>query len=126
MTKLKTLITTATLALLSGAGASFAQAPATAMVDVSGKTMVPGFNVTADDLESMHVYNATGQKIGEIEDVVGSDKTTPTGVAIDFERDANLGREHRVVALDKIKQDGLRLVVDIDAATAAQLPVYDD
>ncbi|PYE25765.1 PRC-barrel domain protein [Rhizobium sp. PP-F2F-G20b] len=126
MTKRNTFIATTTLALLAGAGASFSQAPATALVDVSGKTMVPGFNVTADDLESMNVYNAAGEKIGEIEDVVGSDKTTPTGVAVDFERSANLGREHRVVALDKVKQDGLRLVVDIDAAAAAQLPVYDD
>ncbi|NHT75508.1 PRC-barrel domain protein [Rhizobium sp. PP-F2F-G38] len=126
MTKRNTRIATMTLVLLAGAGASFAQAPATALVDVSGKTMVPGFNVTADDLESMNVYNAAGQKIGEIEDVVGSDKMTPTGVAIDFERSANLGREHRVVALDKVKQNGLRLVVDIDSAAAAQLPVYND
>ncbi|KQS64180.1 hypothetical protein ASG39_13525 [Rhizobium sp. Leaf371] len=126
MTKLNTLITTATLALLAGAGTSFAQAQATALVDISGKTMVPGFNVTADDLESMNVYNAAGEKIGEIEDVVGTDASTPTGVAIDFERSANLGREHRVVDITKVKQDGLRLVVDIDAAAAAQLPVYDD
>ncbi|CZT36667.1 PRC-barrel domain-containing protein [Rhizobium sp. 9140] len=126
MTKRNIFIATATFTLFAGAGVAFAQAPATASVDVSGKTMIPGFNVTADDLESMNVYNAAGEKIGEIEDVVGSDKTTPTGVAIDFERSANLGREDRVITLDKVRQDGLRLVVDIDAAAAAQLPIYDD
>ena len=130
MITLKTLLATSTLVLLAGAGASSVQAQAAAQattwVDVPGKTMVPGFNVTADDLESMNVYNAKGEKIGEIEDVVGTDAATPAGVAIDFERSANLGREHRVVTLDKVKQDGLRLVVDIDAAAAAKLPIYDD
>lgn len=126
MSKQNTLIATATFMLLASSGFSLGQAQSMKLVDVSEKTVVPGFNVAADELEGMSVYNAAGAKIGDIEDVVGRDQSTPTGIAIDFERDANLGNEHRVVALDQVKQDGLRLVVDIDAAAAARLPVYDD
>lgn len=123
MTRFTTLIATSVLAVLSGT-AALAQTPA--MVKVADATMLPGLNITADDLEGMHVYNTAGQRIGEIEDVVGTDSTIATGVAIDFDNKAGLGRENRVVPLSDLKQDGLRLTVDLDAAKAAALPVFDD
>ncbi|MCD7107936.1 PRC-barrel domain-containing protein [Rhizobium sp. DKSPLA3] len=123
MIRLTTLVA-ATALIASTATAALAQTPA--FVKVADATVLPGLNVTADDLEGMHVYNAAGQRIGEIEDVVGSEATVATGVAIDFDKTSGLGREHRVVPLSGLKQDGLRLVVDLDAAKAAALPVFDD
>lgn len=123
MIRFTSLIATSVLTVLSGT-AALAQTPV--MVKVADATMLPGFNVTADDLEGMHIYNTAGQRIGEIEDVVGTDATVATGVAIDFDNKAGLGRENRVVPLSDLKQDGLRLTVDLDAAKAAALPVFDD
>ncbi|PYE23483.1 PRC-barrel domain protein [Rhizobium sp. PP-CC-3A-592] len=123
MTRFTTLIATSALVALTGT-AALAQTPA--LVKVADATLLPGLNVTADDLEGMHVYNTAGQRIGEIEDVVGAESTVATGVAIDFDNNSGLGRENRVVPLSGLKQDGLRLVVDLDAAKAAALPVFDD
>ncbi|TCQ08764.1 PRC-barrel domain protein [Rhizobium sp. PP-F2F-G36] len=123
MTRFTTFIATSALVALTGT-AALAQTPA--LVKVADATLLPGLNVTADDLEGMHVYNTAGQRIGEIEDVVGADSTVATGVAIDFDNNSGLGRENRVVPLSGLKQDGLRLVVDLDAAKAAALPVFDD
>ncbi|MEA3533205.1 hypothetical protein [Rhizobium sp. CC-YZS058] len=122
--RIPSFVTAAGLTALVLAGPVAAQAPA--MVKVADDTMVTGLNITADALEGMAIHDAAGKKIGEVEDVVGTDRTAATGVAIEFDRASGLGRETRVVALRDLKQDGLRLSVDLDAAAAEKLPVFDD
>lgn len=111
------------LAGLLSTTAAFAQ---TAYVEIDDAVMVPTLNVTADALDDMDVYDAAGQKIGDIEEVLGTNAQTPTAVGVDFEDSLVPGGDDRVVPLESLTMDGLRVVIALDAAAIAQLPVYDD
>jgi hypothetical protein len=108
--------------------AAFAQtAPApNALVEIDDAVMIPTLNVSGDALDDMDVYDAAGKKIGDIEEVLGSAAQTPTAVSVDFEDDLVQGDDDRVVPLESLTINGQRVVLALDAAAIAQLPVYDD
>lgn len=110
-------------ALLSTTGAN---AQTAALVEVPDATLIPLINADADALEDLHIYNAAGEKIGEVEEVLGTDASTATAVAVDFDSSAGFGREDRVVPLDNLTLKGVKLTLGLDATAVAALPVYDD
>lgn len=109
---------------LLGATGAFAQTAA--LVEVADATMIPMINANADKLEDLDIHDAAGQKIGEIEEVLGPDAATPSAVAVDFDDKAGFGREDRVVPLQSLTLDGVKLTLSADAATVGSLPVYND
>ena len=122
---LMTFRKTAAIALagILAASGAFAQ---TGLVEIDDSVMVPAFNVRADRLDDMDIHDAAGKKIGDIEEVLGSNASTPTAVSVDFDDDAVAGDQDRVVQLSALKANGLQLVLAADAAAIGQLPVYDD
>lgn len=121
----RTSLVLAAAALVSVAHAAHAQT--STWVEIDDKTMIAPFNVDADRLEDMDVQNAARQKIGEIEDVLGSDRTTPKALVVDFDDKAGYGdRDDIIVPLDRFSLDGLKLVLKDDPATVAAYDVYKD
>ena len=103
--------------------AAFAQ---TALVEIDDAVMIPTLNVSADAIDDMDVYDASGKKIGEIEEVLGTSAQAATAVSVDFDDDAIFGKDDRVVPLESLTMDGQRLGLALDAAAVAQLPAYND
>lgn len=102
---------------------AFAQS---ALVEIDDAVAIPGLNMTADALDDMDLHDAAGTKIGEVEEVIGTDKQTPTAVSVDFDDRAVAGDKDRVVDLSALKADAGKLMLSMDAAAIGQLPVYDD
>ncbi|KQT86245.1 PRC-barrel domain-containing protein [Aurantimonas sp. Leaf443] len=96
------------------------------MVDVNDDAMVPMLNVSADDLEDMDVYDASGKEIGEIDSVMGANETTASVVKIDFDDSVVSDDEDRVVPIENLAMNGKNLVVNLDPAAITALPQADD
>ncbi|GHD09989.1 PRC-barrel domain-containing protein [Tianweitania populi] len=123
MKSMSLVLAAAALASLS----NVASAQTSTWVEVDDKTMVAPFNVDADRLEDMDVHNAAGQKIGEIEDVIGTDRAAATALVVDFDDQAGFGdRDDIIVPIERFSLDGVKLVLKDDAATVAAYEVYKD
>ncbi|KQT57423.1 MULTISPECIES: PRC-barrel domain-containing protein [unclassified Aureimonas] len=107
-------------------GAATAHAQTTALVEVADATMIPMINSNADALEDLAIHNAAGVKIGEIEEVLGTDAATATAVAVDFDDKAGFGNEDRIVPLESLTLNGVKLILSADAAAVGALPIYND
>ncbi|HEV7417352.1 MAG TPA: PRC-barrel domain-containing protein [Tianweitania sediminis] len=103
---------------------AFAQ---TSWVEIDDDVMVAPFNVEADDLDDMDVHNSAGQEIGEVEEVIGTNETTPTALVVEFDGEAGYpDRDDVVVPLDRFSMNGDRLVLNADAAAVEGFQTYDD
>ena len=112
------------LALILAAGPLAAQSK---LVEVTGDATVPSLTLSADLVDNMEVYAADMTKLGEVEEVLGENPSTASAIAVEFEDELLEGQEDtRVVELSQFTKDGDRLILDVDLATLADLPVWDD
>lgn len=105
------------------AGTAFAQGN---LVEVRDNVQVVPFNAIADEVDDWDVYDASGTEIGDVEDVVGTDKNTPTALVVDFKSKSAYGDRDVVIPLDQFSLQGNRLILNADAAAVAQMPAWDD
>ena len=94
--------------------------------EVDETVSVPGFEMDADQADEYDVYDATGRKIGEVEEVVGSNRAMADAFVVDFE-DAltEYGDEERVIPLTEFKFDGKGFVLS-DGADVETMPTWID
>lgn len=101
----------------------------TKLVDVDDQVVVHPFNLTTDAIEEMDVRDRRGNKIGEIEEVLGPTKHRATAVAVDLVDGSGLrdDDEDIIVPLDALvlKDDGT-LVLNADAKTIKKYEVFSD
>lgn len=117
------------LPLLATTVAAFAVSPAlaqTSLVEIDDRVTIQSFTMTADDLDDRDVYDAAGNEIGEIEEVLGPDASTPTHVAIEFEDDIVDNDDDRLVEITALSMVDGRVVLDMDLSEIEALPRYDD
>jgi hypothetical protein len=102
-------------------------AAAQGLVEIEDDVMVPGFEMTVDQLDDLAVTDPGGVKIGEIEEVLGTNASMPTALVVDFEDSAtDLGSEDRVFNLDQLEMVDGQLVLRMPPASVLELPVWDD
>ncbi len=115
---------------LAALAATFAAGTALAQqrwVEVDDQVQVAPFGQVADTVEDWDVHSADGTKIGDVEDVIGTDAQTPTALVVDFDDDAGYGdRDDVVIEIGQFTWANDRLVLDADAAAVAAMPVWDD
>lgn len=116
--------TIAALTLVLAAAPLSAQ---TKLVEVTGDATVSPFTLSADLVHNMDVYAPDMTKLGEVDEVLGDNPSTPTAIAVEFEEALMDGQdETRVVELSQFSKDGDRLILDVDLATIADLPAWED
>lgn len=110
------------LASIGGANAQ------TAWVEVDDTVVFAPFGLTADAIDDMDVVDATGREIGEVEDVVGPNRTEATAVVIDLESEAGLpqGDADIIVPLGDLEVQGKNLRLPGDAAAIGNYPIHRD
>lgn len=115
-----------TTALLSLLGAMSAATAQTTLVEVDGTTIVQPFGQPADTVGDWDVYSATGGVIGDVEEVLGTDRATATALAVDFDGKEGFADRDVVVPLDQfIWQEG-RLVLNATGEAVGQMESWDD
>lgn len=113
----------AATALFLLTGAASAQS---ALVEVSDRAIVAPFNQTADTVDDWDVYGVDGTKIGEVEEVLGTDANTATALAVDFEGNGGFADRDVIVPLDQFSFTDNRLVLNASGADVGNMPAYDD
>ncbi len=130
MTPLRTLTLAAILAA-TPALAQQAPAPAPAaanlLVEIDrDDVMVPKFGITVEELESMRLFGANGEAIGDIEDVLGDANGMPAAVTVEVGGFLGMGEREVILQLDAIAVAGLRLTLDATREQIEALPEWDD
>jgi hypothetical protein len=116
---------TVTLAFVSSAllaGSAFAQ---TAWVEIEGNVQVPELNATVDQIDDWDVY-AGGEKVGEVEEVVGTQAGTATALVVDFEGNGGFVDQDVVIPLDQFTWENNQLVLNADAAAVGSMEIWND
>jgi len=117
----------AVVALISVALSSGTALAQTKWVEINDDVSVAPFNLTADEMEDLDVYDATGKRIAEVEEVIGTDAQTPTALAIDFDDSAGYGKTGDVVIpLNQFEMTGNRFVLNADADAVSGMETYND
>ena len=119
--KLRLLV--ATLALPVFAAPALSQ---TTWVEVGDQVLVAPFNQSADTVDDWDVYLADGNKIGEVEEVLGADANAATALAIDFDGKHGFADRDVVVPLDQFTWTDNRLVLIADASSVQAMETYND
>jgi hypothetical protein len=121
----KTALTAGTFAASLLAGSAFAQTAAT-WVEIEDNVQISAFGQSADTVEDWDVY-AGGAKIGEVEEIIGTDANTPTALVVDFDDDAGYGdRDDVVIPLDQFAWENNQLVLNAEASVMGSMEVWDD
>jgi hypothetical protein len=121
------------LALLLGLPmATLAQAPAPAPVDPArsgyqeirdDRRVIEPFNLTVDQLDDLDVVTASGERLGEVEEVLMDAAGRPVAVTVELRGGDD---RDRIIRLDQLRLDGRRLVTGLSRAQVEALPVWDD
>ncbi|MEQ1952566.1 PRC-barrel domain-containing protein [Mesorhizobium yinganensis] len=110
-------------------GASTVAHAKTRLVDVDDEVVVHPFNLTVDAIEEMDVHDKGGNKIGEIEEVLGPTEHRATAVAVDLVDGSGLrdDDEDIIVPLDALvlKDDGT-LFLNANAEAIKKYEVFSD
>lgn len=91
-------------------------------------TQVPAFGMSADDVEDLNIVDASGDKIGEVDDVLSKDGT-PSALGVEFKgfSDYSPGKDLNVIIpFDQFTLEQGRLKLNADAATVKAMETYPD
>jgi sporulation protein YlmC with PRC-barrel domain len=96
----------------------------TAWVEIEDDAMmVTPMNLNVDRIEDMDVYTADDQRVGEVEEVLGTTQGEATAVALEVGGFLGVGEREVIVPLDQITMQGDRIVLDM---TKEQIDALDD
>ena len=117
--------TTIVTALATGlAGAATAQT-ATDLVEFEDVRIAP-FDATLEEVEDMDIYTATGDEVGEIEDVLFTRNGQAKAVAAEVGGFLGIGEKEVVISLDQITRQDNRVIIDMTEQEIEALPEWDD
>lgn len=106
------------------AGAALAQTGQ--WVEIDDDVQVPQLGASADDVDDWDVYAADGTEIGEVDEVIGPDSSTPMALVIEFEGGSDYGdRDDVIVPLEHFSREGQQLVLNADPQTVSEMETYD-
>lgn len=97
------------------------------LAEVPDGTLMAPWNMSVDGVKDLDVLGANGQKIGEVDEVIGTSPATPTALVIDFEDGAGFGdRDDVAIPLDAFTMASEGLLLTLSAGEIATLPQWDD
>jgi sporulation protein YlmC with PRC-barrel domain len=117
---------------LAAAAAVLLVAPALAQtepqwIEVEDESlMVEAYGITVDDLEDMDIIGASGEEIGEVEEVLMTPDGQITAVSAEVGGFLGIGDKEVVVELDQLTHDGDQLRMDMTEEEVEALPAWDD
>lgn len=117
---------TAALPLLAALAMTAPALAQTSLVEIDDSVTVPMLNVTADAAEDMDVTGPSGSKIGEVDEVVGTDASTPAALVIDFEDGSTYGDRDVAIPLDQFTMSGTTLTLNATPEAVAKFDAHKD
>lgn len=113
-------------AVLLMTGTAFAQtAPANWIEIDEDEVQVPGLNITVEQLEDMDVFTAGGEKVGEVDEVLGTELGIVSAVAVEIDQSLFNDKTIILQIADLSTADG-RLVTQLTQAQIEAMPDEDE
>jgi len=97
-----------------------AAAQVVSIAPIERNVVVQPFGITAGNLETKAITDAQGNRLGDVERVIGTAAGVPTALVIDAEN----SESHFVVPLERFSNANGMITVNVTATELAQLPVY--
>jgi sporulation protein YlmC with PRC-barrel domain len=99
-----------------------------ALVEIENDDVVVSqLNLTVDDIEDMNVVDASGETIGEVEEVLGSTPDgEPMALSIEVGGFLGIGSRDAIVMLDQVTLVDGEIVLDMTREQIEGLPVWED
>ncbi len=111
--------------LLTASG--LAQAQASKWIEIEDEAMmVPAFNLTVDEMDGMSIYDSTGERVGEVDDILIGEDGTSMAASLDIGGFLGIGEKDVVVPLDSLTMGEDGLVTTMDREGLESLPEYED
>lgn len=95
-------------------------------VEVEDAVMVQPFNQSADTVDDWDVFTADGIEVGEVEDVVGTDRNVATALAVDFDEKEGFADGDVIVPLDQFTYKDDRLILNATADAVSKMEKWND
>lgn len=96
-------------------------------VQIEDETMLVGpFNIRVAELDEFEVFDASGKKVGEIEEVLADSSGAPVAVVIAREGQSAYEGDRIVVSLDRLELIGANLQIDMTRQELEASPKWDD
>lgn len=105
-------------------GSALAQ---TAWVEIEDDVMISAFSQNANAVEDWDVVGPDGAKIGEVEEVIGTQAGTASALVVEFEDGSLFDRDREVVVpLDQFSFADNKLTLNADSAAVEAMELYED
>jgi len=88
--------------------------------------VIQPFNLTVDQLEDRNIVDASGEKIGEIDEVLENAAGQPVAVVVETGGFLGIGDRDVVLGLDQVRLDGDRLITTLSSDQLKNLPKWKD
>ena len=112
-------------AILSASGA--VQAQATSWVEVEdGATMVPSLSMSVDEIDGMDIYDSTGERVGEVDDILMSEDGNVSAASLDIGGFLGMGERDVVLPLESLTKTDDGLVTTLTKEQLESLPEYEE
>ena len=89
------------------------------------KTVVQPFNLTVEKLDDMKVYGPTGERIGEIDEVLVDASGNPVAFTIEVGGFLGIGDREVIVSFDQVQLQGDRFLTSLTKQQIETLPKWD-
>ncbi|MEX2642720.1 MAG: PRC-barrel domain-containing protein [Acetobacterales bacterium] len=83
-------------------------------------------NLTVDDLDDMDIVDASGEEIGEVDEVLGDSRGGMVAVTAEIGGFLGIGDKEVIVGLDQLELQGDRLMTRLTRDQLEALPRWDD
>ena len=88
--------------------------------------MIPAFNMSVDEMDGMDLYDASGERIGEVDDILIGDDGSTMAASLDVGGFLGIGEKDVVLPLDSLRVSEDGLVTNMSKEELESLPEYDD
>jgi sporulation protein YlmC with PRC-barrel domain len=88
--------------------------------------MVPGLGMRVDEVEDITVVDASGETIGEVDEVLGTSDGRPVAVVVEAGGFLGIGEKDVIVDISRLTKNGDNVVLAMSKAEIEALPAWAD
>jgi sporulation protein YlmC with PRC-barrel domain len=105
---------------------AFAQTAPAEWIEIEDDAVpVPGLNINVEELEDMDVFTASGENIGEVDEVLGTDPGVVSAVAVEID-EGLFDDKTIIIEISKLSVADGRLVTQLTQEQIEAMPDQDE
>ncbi|ASJ70786.1 PRC-barrel domain-containing protein [Granulosicoccus antarcticus] len=103
------------------------QAQTTSWIEVEdGDMMIPALSMSVDEIDGMSIYDNTGERVGEVDDVLVGEDGTTMAASLDIGGFLGMGERDVVLPLESLTRGEDGLLTMMSKEELESLPEYED